>query len=109
MQAEYVLYYIAQEALFNAYKHAQAGSVTITMRFTTSAVHLVVGDDGIGIDEQHLNLGTEPVEGTMAHFGLRNMRARAQELGGKLGIVRPRRGGTEVRVTIPIRAASSYV
>jgi signal transduction histidine kinase len=34
------------------------------------------------------------------------MRERVSELEGKLRIVRPRRGGTAVRVSIPIRAAS---
>lgn len=104
MEVEYVLYYIAQEALFNAYKHAQAQSVEIAVRFAAGAVHLVVADDGIGIAAQQLRTHAVPTESAAAHFGLRNMRERAHELSGKLRIVRPRRGGTEVRVTIPVQA-----
>ncbi len=109
VEVEHVLYYIAQEALFNAYKHAHAESVAIEMRFTPSAVQLLVADDGIGIADQGLQPGVAPAESTAAHFGLRNMRERAHEWGGKLRIVRPRRGGTEVRATIPIRAASTHI
>ncbi|NWF80673.1 MAG: GAF domain-containing sensor histidine kinase [Chloroflexi bacterium] len=95
------LYYIAQEALFNAYKHAHARQITITLQFDPGAVRLVIADDGVGIAEAAL--GATTTEGADAHFGLRNMRERVQELDGALTILRPPGGGTEVRVIVPLQ------
>ncbi|MCS6882667.1 MAG: GAF domain-containing sensor histidine kinase [Oscillochloridaceae bacterium] len=95
------LYYIAQEALFNAYKHARARQITIALRFDAGAAHLVVADDGVGIPDEALSAAA--AEGAAAHFGLRNMRERVQELGGALTILRPPGGGTEVRVVVPLQ------
>lgn len=95
------LYYIAQEALFNAYKHARARQITITLHFDPGVARLVIADDGVGIAEEALH--TVAPERGGAHFGLRNMRERVQELGGALAIVRPPAGGTEVRVNIPLQ------
>ncbi|MFQ3661197.1 MAG: GAF domain-containing sensor histidine kinase [Chloroflexaceae bacterium] len=94
------LYYIAQEALFNAYKHARARQISIAIHFHSGAAHLVIADDGVGIAEEALNaVASEP---TAQHFGLRNMRERVQELGGTLAILRHPAGGTEVRVMVPL-------
>lgn len=101
---EHALYHIAQEALFNVQKHAQACNVSIELRFKPDTVQLVITDDGIGIPEAILcQRKTIYAEGTTAHFGLRNMRDRAQELGGRIRIRRRRGGGTAVYATIPIR------
>lgn len=97
-----LLYYIAQEALFNAYKHAQARSITITIKCAADAAQLIVADDGVGIAENTLNAAPGPTASATAHFGLRNMRERAQELGGHLAITCPHHGGTEVQVSIPL-------
>lgn len=94
------LYYIAQEALFNAYKHAHAQQVTITLRFERDTAHLVIADDGVGITAAALSATTP--EDAHSHFGLRNMRERVQELGGTLAILRSPDGGTDVRVTVPL-------
>ncbi len=95
------LYYIAQEALFNAYKHAHARQITVTLLFDCGTARLVIADDGVGIAEQALS--TTTTEGADAHFGLRNMRERVQELGGTLAILRSPGGGTEVRVIVPLQ------
>lgn len=93
---EHALYQIAQESLFNAFKHAQARQVNLTLRFTAEAVLLTVSDNGVGIPDTALSRRGEP-----GHFGIRNMRERARELGGTFAIRRRRSGGTEVRVRIP--------
>ncbi len=94
---EHALYQIAQESLFNAFKHARARQINMTLRFTTDAVILTVADDGIGISEAAMSR-----RGERGHYGLRNMRARAREVGGTFTI-RPRAGGgTEARARIPM-------
>jgi signal transduction histidine kinase len=92
---EQALYGIAQEALFNAYKHAQSRQIVVTLRWTARAVLLSVADDGIGISDEAARRGSDRRSG---HYGLRNMRLRAHEVGGRCTIGRGRGGGTVVRV-----------
>lgn len=105
VEFEHAVYHIVQEALFNVYKHAQAQHVTITLRYKSDALTIVVADDGVGIPKKQLDQSLHAVteQGT-AHFGLHNMRERALEIGGKLTISRRRRGGTTVCVTVPLRS-----
>lgn len=105
LEVEHTLYRIAQEALFNAYKHAQEAKIcTVTVRFAPDALLLLVCDDGVGITEEQLRaLETDRDRAGTAHYGLQNMRTRAQEVGGTCVIRRRRSGGTEVRVYVPIR------
>lgn len=107
VEAVSVLYHIAQEALFNAYKHARARHILMELRFTMTAVQLVIADDGIGIAERVLQANLATAEITGDHFGLRNMRERAQEIGGTLRISRRAGGGTELRVAAPLRLAGA--
>lgn len=86
------LYRIAQEALNNALKHAQAHRVTVHLRQDTHGVMLEVADDGIGFD-----LVTARERGGL---GLPGMEERAVGLGGRL-MVRSQPGeGTRVRVEV---------
>lgn len=101
---EHALYHIVQEALFNTYKHAQATSVRIELRFKADTVQTVISDDGIGIAWEDIKRGLSPTAESSTHFGLRNMSERARELGGKLKITPCRRGGTTVCVTVPKRS-----
>lgn len=104
-EVEHALYHIAQEALFNAYKHAQAKTTTLKLSHTAELVQMTVTDDGVGIGDPCPSrptgaVGDEPIQ----HFGLRNMRERACEVGGDCRIGRRQRGGTEVAVKVPTSA-----
>lgn len=68
------LYRIAQEALTNAARHAQAREVTIQLNVRGRRVALTVSDDGRGL----------PTEGGGGGMGLRIMRYRARMMGGEL-------------------------
>lgn len=104
---EHALYSIAQESLFNAYKHAHANNVRIELRFKLDTIQLIVIDDGIGIAAQYLEQESMPQgNDETTHFGLRNMRDRARELGGKCKIGRCRTNGTVVCVAVPLRASN---
>ncbi len=89
------LYRIAQEALNNALKHAQATSVRVTLSAGEDSVYLAVRDNGRGFD---------PAAGHLAGLGLRNMRERAAELGGELRINAAPGQGTVVWVRLPLAA-----
>jgi two-component system sensor histidine kinase DegS len=89
---------VAQEALQNVRKHAQARTVSVTTWLDDGGWVLEVGDDGRGFD-----LGEAAARGRR-NFGLQFMRERAELIGARLD-VRSRPGdGTVVRLAIPPRA-----
>ena len=88
--AEHHLFRIAQEALTNAVRHAQASRVSVALSFTGDAVELTVSDDGRGIPSGS--------PGRVFHFGLSGMRERARALGTRLEVASAPAGGTTVRV-----------
>jgi ligand-binding sensor domain-containing protein/signal transduction histidine kinase len=88
--AEHHLFRIAQEALTNAARHAQASRVSVTLAFTGDAVELTVSDDGRGFPP------AEPDRGF--HFGLSGMRERARALGTRLEVENTPGQGTAIRV-----------
>lgn len=94
LSVESDLLHIAQEALTNAVKHAQALHIDVELRFDRASVRLTVRDDGIGFDVAHAN--SKSREG----FGLIGMRERAEQIGGRLTVQSTPDRGTEVRVEV---------
>ena len=70
-------YRVAQEALHNVVKHANAHSARIELRRTGRKVRLTVEDDGIGFD---------PAEIARGHLGLIGMQQRAERIGAELEV-----------------------
>ena len=89
------VYRIAREALRNAYRHAQASHIEAEVTYGVREVRLRIRDDGKGIDPQHLNAGRA------RHWGLTNMRERAQQIGSELSLWSEVGAGTEVELRIP--------
>ena len=89
------VYRIAREALRNAYRHAQASQIEAEVTYGAREVRLRIRDDGKGIDPQHLNAGRA------RHWGLTNMRERAQQIGSELNLWSEVGAGTEVELRIP--------
>lgn len=86
---------IVQEALTNVLKHARAHTVRIEMRKEDDRVEVNIMDDGAGFDvEAMLGRG----EGGR---GLRNLRKRAQALGGDVSFV-SQPGSTRVTLLLPL-------
>jgi len=85
---------IAGEALRNAYRHAGARQIEVSISYDVRQLRVRVRDDGKGIDPDVLRAGS--MEG---HFGLGGMRERAELVGGTLDIRSDR--GTEVDLCIP--------
>jgi GAF domain-containing protein/HAMP domain-containing protein len=88
------LYRIAQEALNNALKHAQAHRITVYLRQHKQAVALEITDDGAGFD-------TTTARGK-GGLGLPGMEERTAELGGQLTIRSSPKEGTCVKVEIDL-------
>ncbi len=96
---EMALYRIAEEALNNTLKHAEASTVTITLHAAENNVVLEIVDDGLGFDQD--DGSTSGLRS--AGMGLENMRERAQALGGKCEIHSKPGKGTRVRVELEVQ------
>jgi signal transduction histidine kinase len=90
---ETALYRVAQEALTNVTRHAQASHVDVLLELRGSQVVLIVEDNGIGFDAE-----TAAAEGRL---GLVGMRERAQMLGGTWTIESTPGEGTTIAVEVP--------
>ncbi len=85
-EVEHAFYRVAQEALENVVRHAQAKTVRVALRHQDGSLELVVADDGRGL---------LPKVAQDEHFGLRGMEERAELIHGKLEVdARPGKGTT---------------
>jgi two-component system NarL family sensor kinase len=99
--ADYVLYSAARETLINVIKHAQAQHIWIDLERHDGLASLRVADDGVGISEAAMVQKAQ--EG---HIGLASIRAKALASGGQFD-VRATSPGTEITISIPLRAPAS--
>lgn len=90
------IYRVASEALRNAFRHAEARRIELQLSYDEKNFELRVRDDGKGIDPQFL-----ADECPAGHFGLRGMRERAQQIGGKLAVWSAPASGTELVLAVP--------
>jgi PAS domain S-box-containing protein len=88
---EIALYYIAQESLNNILRHAHARNVSVVLKQTRQNVTLEILDDGTGFDMKKID---------NAGLGLKNMRERAAQTGGKIKIISKVNKGTKISVTV---------
>jgi signal transduction histidine kinase len=91
------IYRVVQEALTNCARHANAKHVVVSIRNKRGYVVVVVHDDGVGFNAQTTIRGG---------LGLLGMQERVKALDGMLDISSEPRGGTTIRVQIPIGAAA---
>lgn len=92
--AELAFYRVSQEALANVLRHAHASEARIRLVSRPRTMHLVISDDGVGIPQ---TLETLAERGT----GVRGMRQRVEELGGRFSLSRQMRG-TVMAASIPL-------
>jgi len=88
---------IGQEAVANAIKHARARRISIELWYTAESVCLTVSDDGQGFAAERA--------APTGHFGLLDMRERAQSMGSQLQIESEAGRGT--RIAVDVRVSSN--
>jgi signal transduction histidine kinase len=88
LEFRFHLLLILKEALHNILKHSGARRVLIALETRARELHLRIRDDGRGFDEAHITPGS----------GLRNLRQRAERLGGRLNIRSAPNAGTEIEL-----------
>jgi two-component system sensor histidine kinase UhpB len=99
-EVETALYRIVQESLTNTAKHAQAHTVSVTLREDAEAVYATMIDDGKGFDVEQLQLQKTLVQDR--GLGLVGMYERAHLLSGSLTIDSSPGKGTTIQVRIPL-------
>ncbi len=92
LEVKQALLRIAQEALHNTVKHAQATQAQLTLLTSSAAVLLEISDDGVGFD------ASQRFEG---HLGQQSMRERAANIGAQYTIETAPGHGTKIRVFLP--------
>jgi signal transduction histidine kinase len=92
-----VLFRVAQEALTNVARHAQASRVEVNVRRTSKRVCMTIGDDGKSFDVERV-LHTRG----NGRLGLLGMRERVEMVGGNLVVESTPQKGTTIQVQIPL-------
>lgn len=86
-----MIFRIVQEAFSNIARHARAKAVSLTLRQTESALHLLISDNGQGFDSNLAQTG----------MGLANMRERTATLNGTIEMRSKPGQGTSLHIQIP--------
>lgn len=91
---------LGEEAIRNAYEHAQASIIEVIVGYRMNSFDVAIRDNGIGLPDDVVSKG-----GRDGHYGLTGMRERAQRVGGVLSVSTQKGIGTQIRVSVPAKAA----
>lgn len=94
--AQEAIFRIAQEALANIGRHARGHRASLRLDTADSVLRLVIADDGRGFDAATVHAG----------MGIRNMRQRAGEIGGRLTVTSAAGTGTTITLDVPLADTS---
>lgn len=104
-ELETAIFRIAQECLGNVHRHSESPTASVSLRAVEGMIRLEVNDAGRGISEGRLKDLTSYGRGGV---GLRGLRERVIELGGRLEVHSAGPGmGTSVVATLPGRPAGN--
>jgi signal transduction histidine kinase len=97
LELQRAIFRIVQEGLGNAYRHASASAVSVTLRHIRGRLHIIITDNGRGLDAlsemgRPLGLGT----------GIRGIQMRLKRFGGRLKFGRARSGGTRLHAVLAL-------
>jgi len=88
------LFLVFKEALANVVRHSGASEVHLAVHVENRALHVVVVDNGCGLQKP------DPTSG--AHEGIANMRRRMEKLGGQFEIAGKPNEGTTLKFSVPL-------
>jgi signal transduction histidine kinase len=93
-----VIFYIVEEAIGNARKHAQADTIWVRLQRRDDVFVVEVEDDGRGFDVEAMQTSYDE----RGSLGMINMRERAELVGGRIGVSSRVGEGTRVTLTVPL-------
>jgi signal transduction histidine kinase len=99
------IFRIVQEALTNAYKHANATQVWVNLTYMADSIEVDVYDNGCGLQSAYYSYDLSANGASQRIYsghGLRGMRDRAEELGGSFAMGEMPEGGVKIHVQIPV-------
>ena len=92
-----VIFFIVEEAVNNARKHARAKHIWVRLNRNGDLIHLEIEDDGVGFDLSSIQSNYEQRDS----LGMVNLHERAEIVNGILKIDSSPGGGTRISVTVP--------
>ncbi len=95
-EIETALFRIAQEAINNSVKHAEAKSIVLNLNYAENRLHLVIADDGVGFDTQVTSGEDFP------GWGLMIIKERSVGIKGICRIESNSGRGTEISIEVPL-------
>jgi len=93
-----VLFYVVEEAVNNARKHAQAEHIWVRLRTQRDILGVEIQDDGVGFNVGAVDASYEK----RGSLGMVNMRERAEMLSGAVKIASAEGKGTRITVLVPL-------
>lgn len=99
------IFRIVQEALTNAYKHANATQLWVNLTYTSASIEVDVYDNGCGLQSAYYSYDLSASGNSQRIYsghGLRGMYDRAEELGGTFELAEIPEGGVKVHAQIPM-------
>jgi signal transduction histidine kinase len=104
MSRQTIIFYIAEEAINNASKYAQANHIWVRMRdYDQDLIMLEIQDDGVGFDRQNAEIASEK----RGSLGLRNMSERTEMMNGVFHLESAEGKGTKIQVLIPLTSEAA--
>ena len=94
------VFYIAREALTNAFRHSEASRITLELDYGKREFSMTCRDNGHGFDTDVMRANH-----TSGHWGLRGMAKRAERTGASFRCTSAPQEGTELQVSVPARRA----
>jgi len=98
------LFRIAQEALINAFRHANANEIELEILNDSEGLRLRVRDDGVGIPASVFQRN-----GRAGHWGVIGMRERAEKIGARFEIWSREGSGTEADICLPWTSLPGHI
>jgi len=98
-----VLFYIVEEAVNNARKHAKANLISVTARRQEDVAIIQIVDNGVGFSVEKVQAGYEK----RSSLGMVNMRERAEMLDATISIDSVAGKGTVITTIVPLKGADS--
>lgn len=92
--AQLTIFRVLQESLTNVVRHAEAGKVSVHLKWDEPSLVMTVADDGRGFESD---------QSLQHHYGLTNMKERARSIGGVVTVDSSPDEGTTVRFSITVR------
>jgi signal transduction histidine kinase len=104
MGKQAVIFYIAEEAVNNARKHANASHIWVRLKLLQDDLGLLeIEDDGVGFDPSEVNASYE----NRGSLGMINLRERAELVNGALRIDSTPGRGTRIQLAVPLTEDAS--